>query len=162
MKQLDLLKQLVIELFKKCENNHDIDAVISKDSILIKIFRKNTKEIYKKIKVEKQDNKFKILILPDKISKLVNMSELDEIITIIEKQSQIIKHTPDEIEEIKNKYKTGTKIKLIKQYDLQAVHTGSIGSVEFADDVGNIHMNWENGRTLALIPNLDEFIICKN
>lgn len=88
MKQLDLLEQLVIELFKKCENNHDIDAVISKDSILIKIFRKNTKEIYKKIKVEKEDNKFKIIIFPDKITKLGNMSELDEIITILEKQSQ--------------------------------------------------------------------------
>lgn len=73
MKQLDLLEQLVIELFKKCENNHDIDAVISKDSILIKIFRKNSKEIHKKIKVKKEKNKLRIQILPEIIGEIVDL-----------------------------------------------------------------------------------------
>lgn len=161
MKELDLIEQLVIELFKRCKNNHDIDAVISKDSVMIKIFRKNTKEIYKKIKVVKERNKLRIQILPEKIGKIVDLEELNEIITIVEKQRQILKHTLDEIEEIKKNYKKGTKIKLVKQYDLQSVPAGSIGSVKFVDDIGNIHIKLKNGKTIALIPNLDEFIICE-
>lgn len=69
--------------------------------------------------------------------------------------------TEKEIEEIKKKYVKGTKIKLIKMYDRQAVPTGTIGIVEFVDDIGTIHMKWENGSSLGLIIRVDEFEIIK-
>ena len=31
------------------------------------------------------------------------------------------------------------------------------GIVDFIDDIGQIHINWNNGSTLALVPDLDEF-----
>ena len=112
--------------------------------------------------MEEEDNKLKILILPEKISKLVDINGLVEIITIIEKQSQSIKHTQDEIKEIKAKYKAGTRIKLIKMYDLYAPPSGTIGVVENVDDIGQIHIKWQNKSGLALIVGLDEFEILDN
>lgn len=59
---------------------------------------------------------------------------------------------------IKEKYPKGTKIKCIKLEDsFNPVPSGTDGTVEYVDDANQIHMNWENGSSLALIPDLDEF-----
>lgn len=63
------------------------------------------------------------------------------------------------IQEIKKKYKKGTKIKLIKMYDIQAVPPNTIGIVDHVDDIGTLHINWENGSSLGLIEDKDEFEI---
>ena len=65
----------------------------------------------------------------------------------------------EEIQRIKNKYKQGMKIKLFKMYDIQAVPSNTIGTVDFVDDIGTIHINWENGSSLGLIEGKDEFVI---
>jgi hypothetical protein len=62
---------------------------------------------------------------------------------------------------IKAKYTEGTRIELIHMYDVQAVPSGTKGTVEFVDDMGTIHMYWDNGRTLGLIEEVDEFKIIK-
>ena len=33
------------------------------------------------------------------------------------------------------------------------------GIVDFVDDIGQIHCNWNNGSTLALVPKVDDFEI---
>lgn len=65
------------------------------------------------------------------------------------------------IDAIKAKYTEGTRIELIHMYDVQAVPSGTKGTVEFVDDMGTIHMHWDNGRTLGLIEEVDEFKIIK-
>ena len=63
---------------------------------------------------------------------------------------------------IKAMYPEGTRIKLIHMDDPYApVPAGTKGTVEFVDDMGQIGMRWDNGRTLALIPEVDEFKIIK-
>ena len=58
----------------------------------------------------------------------------------------------------KEMYPKGTRIELIEMNDdLYPVPSGTKGTVEFVDDMGQIHMKWDNGRTLALIPDEDEF-----
>ena len=55
-------------------------------------------------------------------------------------------------------YPKGTRIELISMDDPYApIEPGTQGTVEFVDDMGQIHMRWDNGRTLALIPGEDEF-----
>lgn len=38
---------------------------------------------------------------------------------------------------------------------------GLTGKVTLVDDIGQIHVQWENGRTLALSPELDDFQVVR-
>ncbi len=63
-----------------------------------------------------------------------------------------------ELNALRERYPAGTRIRLIHMADdIAPVPPGTIGSVAIIDDAGNIHMNWENGRSLALIEGVDEF-----
>lgn len=65
-----------------------------------------------------------------------------------------------DIASIKKKYPAGTRIKLINMDDpWNPVEPGTEGTVELVDDIGQIHMKWDNGRTLALVPGQDDFEI---
>ena len=64
-----------------------------------------------------------------------------------------------QLEELRAKYPTGTKIILHHMNDPYPVPTGTIGKVQFVDDGGNIHVLWSNGSTLAVIEGVDSFSI---
>ena len=58
----------------------------------------------------------------------------------------------------KETYPPGTRIELLSMEDpYHPVPSGTKGTVSFVDDIGTIHMNWDNGRALALVPNQDQF-----
>ena len=58
----------------------------------------------------------------------------------------------------KAKYPPGTRIELISMNDPHhPVESGTRGTVDFVDDVGNIHMKWDNGQGLGLVPDEDKF-----
>ena len=67
--------------------------------------------------------------------------------------------TEKELEMLLAKYPKGMKIRLIHMNDPQPVPSGTIGEVALIDDVGNIHMIWQNGRSLAIIEGIDDFEI---
>lgn len=56
-------------------------------------------------------------------------------------------------------YNVGDRVELIKMDDVQGVEPGTKGTINHIDGIGQIHVKWDNGRTLALIPEIDEFII---
>lgn len=59
---------------------------------------------------------------------------------------------------IKAEYPAGTRILLNFMNDpLAPVPAGTRGTVCYVDDAGQIHMAWDNGRTLALICGEDSF-----
>lgn len=58
---------------------------------------------------------------------------------------------------IRNSYPAGTRLRLIKMNDPYPVPPGTLGMVKHVDDLGQIHMNWDNGRTLALNYEVDYF-----
>lgn len=64
-----------------------------------------------------------------------------------------------EIASIKTEYPAGTRIRL-KHMDESKfpVADGTTGKVTYVDDNGQIHMRWDNGRTLPLIPGVDDFV----
>lgn len=62
---------------------------------------------------------------------------------------------------LRKAYPPGTKIKLIKMEDVQAPPSGTIGTVTCVDDIGTIHMKWNNGLSLGLVPDDDKFVIVK-
>lgn len=58
----------------------------------------------------------------------------------------------------KEKYPPGTRIELINMNDPFApVDAGTRGTVKHVDDAGQIHMSWDNGRTLPLDSGEDSF-----
>ena len=64
------------------------------------------------------------------------------------------------LNEIKELYPIGTKVKLTKDMDDKyPILAGTIGTIDYIDSEGQLHMKWENGRTLALIPEVDQFEI---
>ena len=58
----------------------------------------------------------------------------------------------------KEMYPRGTRLELLSMDDPYApIEEGTRGTVQFVDDLGSIHMLWDNGRTLALVPGEDSF-----
>ncbi|MDR1961183.1 MAG: DUF4314 domain-containing protein [Gracilibacteraceae bacterium] len=61
---------------------------------------------------------------------------------------------------MREKYPPGTQIRLNQMDDPYApVLSGTVGKVDFVDDALQIHMIWEDGRTLALLPGVDDFTV---
>ncbi|WP_286154459.1 DUF3846 domain-containing protein [Thomasclavelia cocleata] len=65
-----------------------------------------------------------------------------------------------EVIKIKEMYPKGTRIKLEHMDDpLHPILDGMLGTVDHVDDAGQIHMKWDNGRALAIVPEVDSFSI---
>jgi len=63
-----------------------------------------------------------------------------------------------EVERIKEQYPVGTRIELIHMDDSYApVEPRIQGTIDFIDDAGTLHMKWDNGRTLGIVPGEDHF-----
>lgn len=65
--------------------------------------------------------------------------------------------TPKEIAETRLNFPTDTRIELVHMEDNWAVPSGTRGTVDYVDDAGQIHMKWDNGRTLAIVPQVDKY-----
>ena len=61
------------------------------------------------------------------------------------------------VEFLRKMYPVGCKVELHFMDDPQAPPSGTKGEVMFVDDIGQIHVKWENGSSLALIPDVDSF-----
>ena len=58
----------------------------------------------------------------------------------------------------KEMYPPGTRVVLNHMEDpWSPVPTGTRGTVAAVDAIGQIHMKWDNGRSLALVPGVDSF-----
>ena len=61
---------------------------------------------------------------------------------------------------IKEQYPPGTRIRLNSMDDpYHPILPGTEGEVDFVDDAGSLHMKWDNGRSLALVPGEDSFTV---
>ena len=67
----------------------------------------------------------------------------------------------EKVKFLRTRYPAGTKIRLIEMDDSQAPPTGTVGTVKCVDDMGTIHVRWETGSTLGLIPEEDRFDVIK-
>lgn len=62
------------------------------------------------------------------------------------------------IDQTKQEYPPGTRLELKEMDDPYApVQPGTRGTVAAVDDMGTIHMKWDNGRTLGVVPGVDQF-----
>lgn len=60
---------------------------------------------------------------------------------------------------INNHELVGKRVELIYMNDKQAPAAGTQGTVRRVDDMGTIHVNWDNGSSLGLVDGEDTFKI---
>lgn len=64
----------------------------------------------------------------------------------------------EEVKKIKEQYPKGTRIEIISMNDpYSSIESGTKGTIERVDDIGTLHMKWDNGRTLGVVPGEDSF-----
>lgn len=138
---------------------HNTNILLANEELTIEylVCRHYEQAVYKTINVEEFENMLKITILPERIVRIVDINGLAETLLIIEKLSKSRNFSEEEIKFIKDKYKPGQKIQLIKMYDFQAPQSNTIGIIDHIDSAGQIHINWESGSTLSLNVMIDEF-----
>ena len=57
----------------------------------------------------------------------------------------------------------GKRIELISTTDLYTeLKPGDLGTVDFVDDLGTIHITWDNGSQLGLVPGEDQYKIVED
>lgn len=78
---------------------------------------------------------------------------------MIEKIVEEKQHDALDIDYLKKKYKPGMFVVLDYMDDKQAPPKGTKGEIHHIDDIGQIHVKWDNGSGLALVPEIDEFHI---
>lgn len=153
----------VIKLVRSKYSNV-VEMLIQENKITLEYMYhvEDERDCYQIMTVQELDNKLSIEFLTQHISKVIDIQELEDIFEMLHRQSTQKKYTKEDIKAIKGKYIAGTKIRLIKMYDLQAVPPQTVGTVTKVDDAGQIHIDWENGSTLALNVGVDEFEIIEN
>ena len=53
--------------------------------------------------------------------------------------------------ETRSRYRVGSRVVLVFINDAQAPPVGTKGTVNYVDDIGTIHVNWDNGSTLGVV-----------
>ena len=54
------------------------------------------------------------------------------------------------IQALRDRYKPGTRVELLRMDDVQAPPIGTRGTVTGVDDIGSIMVNWDNGSGLSV------------
>lgn len=60
-------------------------------------------------------------------------------------------------EEMLLRYPIGTRVRLIQMDDHQAPISGTLGTINNIDDIGDLMVSWDDGSSLKLIVGIDAF-----
>ena len=52
---------------------------------------------------------------------------------------------------LRQEYPSGARVKLLQMGDIQAPPIGTLGTVRAVDDIGTIHVDWDNGCGLGVV-----------
>jgi AbrB family looped-hinge helix DNA binding protein len=78
------------------------------------------------------------------------------------RREKVFVYDADKVKATREKYLVGTIVECINMgEETRPVPTGTRGVVTSVDDIGSIHVNWENVSSLALIEEIDRFKVIK-
>lgn len=64
--------------------------------------------------------------------------------------------TPEILCRLRQQYKSGTRVELLRMDDVQAPPIGTKGTVYRVDDIGSIMVRWDTGSGLSVVYGVDE------
>ena len=71
-------------------------------------------------------------------------------------------YNKENVERLRQRYAEGTHICLDRMNDDPfPVESGTLGKVDHVDDIGTVHCVFDNGRTLGVIPDVDDFHVIR-
>ena len=65
----------------------------------------------------------------------------------------------ERIEALRKQYPVGQRVRLVHMDDPQSPPPGTEGTVMYVDDAGTIHVSWNTGSSLGIVPCEDECVI---
>ena len=68
----------------------------------------------------------------------------------------------DAVKRIKETYKPGMRVRLLKMDDIQAPPVGTEGTVRGVDDIGSVLVSWDNGSSLNVVLGEDEIEVIRD
>ena len=68
-------------------------------------------------------------------------------------------YNKEKIDMLKQEYTPGIRVRLVYMNDTQSPPIGTEGTINGVDDIGQILVSWDNGSSLNLIIDEDEFDI---
>lgn len=150
------MKQIIKALLTLAEDYIDVfNTTINENTLILDYMRDN--KVYNTLEINEVQGNLVISFKNEKMSRTTDIEGLKDILDIYKIQNSSTALTQEEIQKIKGTYKKGSKIYLIKMYDLFAPPSKTIGIVAGVDDAGHIMMNWDNGSSLSLAVGIDHF-----
>ena len=71
-------------------------------------------------------------------------------------------YNKENVERLRQRYPEGTRICLDQMNDDPfPVESGTVGKGDHVDDIGTLHCIFDNGRTLGVIPDVDDFHVIR-
>lgn len=65
-----------------------------------------------------------------------------------------------QLDDLKQTYCPGFRVRLLHMnQDPYPVPDNTLGTIQHIDDAGQIHVKWDNGQGLALVPQVDQFTL---
>ncbi len=61
-----------------------------------------------------------------------------------------------QIKSLRESFPAGTRVELVRMEDAQAPPIGTLGTVKAVDDIGTIHVAWDNGSGLGVVLGVDD------
>ena len=58
--------------------------------------------------------------------------------------------TQNELQRLRQQFPEGARVELVRMNDVQAPPPGTKGTVRFVDDIGTVHVHWDNGSGLGI------------
>lgn len=61
-----------------------------------------------------------------------------------------------QIKSLRESFPAGCRVELLRMDDDQAPPVGTLGTVKAVDDIGTIHVAWDNGSSLGVVLGVDD------
>lgn len=60
---------------------------------------------------------------------------------------------PEHLKAIREQYPVGSRVRLVRMHDpyMRKLAEGALGTVQYVDDIGTIHVDWDCGSSLGVV-----------